>query len=92
MTTWQGEAACINPDLGLGVANSQPLLVTQDFFAQINLPYSVKRGEQFPLNISIFNNVEHALPLRVTLRNDPSKSGQIFYFPMKIWSNNHFLR
>lgn len=55
MTEWQGEAVCINREEGLGVASPQPLLVTQDFFTQLSLPYSVKRGEGFPLNISVFN-------------------------------------
>ena len=30
----------------------------QDFFADLRLPYSVKRGEVFPLNITLFNYMD----------------------------------
>ena len=33
-------------------------LCTQDFFAELRLPYSVKRGETFPLNVTVFNYVD----------------------------------
>ena len=67
LTTWVGEAFCIHEEEGLGVAEPDNLLVKQDFFAEINLPYSVKRGEVFPLNISVFNYVEQDLPIKVNL-------------------------
>ena len=70
LTTWVGEAFCIHEEEGLGVAEPDNLLVKQDFFAEINLPYSVKRGEVFPLNISVFNYVEQDLPIRVNLMVD----------------------
>lgn len=43
---------------GLGVAKPAGLLVSQDFFAELRLPYSVKRGESFPLNVTIFNYID----------------------------------
>ena len=43
------------------------LLVSQDFFAEIRLPYSVKRGETFPLNVTVFNYIDVELPIRVKL-------------------------
>ena len=49
------------------MAAPDTLLVSQDFFAEISLPYSVKRGEVFPLNISVFNYVDQELPIRVEL-------------------------
>ena len=54
--------------LGLSVSNKAELLVSQDFFADLLLPYSVKRGEVFPLNISVFNTVNQKLPMKVTLK------------------------
>ena len=30
----------------------------QDFFADLRLPYSVKRGEVFPLNVTLFNYLD----------------------------------
>ena len=44
--------------VGLGVAKPAALLVSQDFFAELRLPYSVKRGERFPLNVTIFNYID----------------------------------
>jgi len=51
------------------VARPVPLLVIQDFFAELRLPYSVKRGETFPLNVTVFNYVDVALPMTVTVKN-----------------------
>jgi len=70
ITTWLGETFCLHEEEGLGVASSDMLLVKQDFFADINLPYSVKRGEVFPLNISIFNYIDTVLPVRAELTVD----------------------
>ena len=69
ITTWSGEAVCISSEVGLGVARPVPLLVNQDFFAELRLPYSVKRGETFPLNVTVFNYVDVALPMTVTVKN-----------------------
>ena len=52
------------------MATSDKLLVKQDFFADINLPYSVKRKEVFPLNISVFNYIDSQLPVRLELTAD----------------------
>jgi len=70
ITTWLGETFCLHEEEGLGVASPDNLLVKQDFFADINLPYSVKRGEVFPLNISIFNYIDTVLPVRAELTVD----------------------
>eukprot|EP00090_Calanus_glacialis_P012233 TRINITY_DN20713_c0_g1_i4.p1 TRINITY_DN20713_c0_g1~~TRINITY_DN20713_c0_g1_i4.p1 ORF type:complete len:1703 (-),score=467.37 TRINITY_DN20713_c0_g1_i4:343-5451(-) len=67
ITTWIGEAICMNNQFGLGVSNPTSLLVNQDFFAEIRLPYSVKRGETFPLNVTVFNYIDVELPIRVKL-------------------------
>ena len=67
ITTWIGEAICMNTEFGLGVSKPSSLLVSQDFFAEIRLPYSVKRGETFPLNVTVFNYIDVELPIRVKL-------------------------
>ena len=68
ITTWIADAVCSDPEVGLSVSNTAKLLVTQDFFADLILPYSVKRGEVFPFNVSVFNSVEQKLPMKVTLK------------------------
>jgi hypothetical protein len=45
-------------------------LVTQDFFADLLLPYSVKRGEAFPLNVSVFNSVDQGSILQTSISAD----------------------
>ena len=67
ITSWVGEAICMNDALGLGVSKPSTLLVNQDFFAEIRLHYSVKRGETFPLNVTVFNYLDQELPIRVKL-------------------------
>ena len=57
----------MNSQVGLGVSKPSTLLVSQDFFAEIRLPYSVKRGETFPLNVTVFNYVDVELPMTVKL-------------------------
>ena len=47
--------------------------MSQDFFSELRLPYSVKRGETFPLNISVFNYLPTELPITVSLRVDPDE-------------------
>ena len=68
ITTWIAEVFCSHSEAGLGVANKTELLVTQDFFADINMPYSVKRGEVLPVNVSVFNTVSRGLPIRLSVR------------------------
>jgi len=77
LTTWIGEAICLSPESGIGVATPQNVLVTKDFFGDLRLPFSVKRGEVFPLNISVFNNLERQLPLTVTIRSEEVKPEQV---------------
>jgi alpha-2-macroglobulin len=68
ITTWVAETVCTDTINGAQVSEEANLLVTQDFFADLNMPYSIKRGEKFPLNVSIFNTIEHRLPMTVTLK------------------------
>ena len=61
MDGWMNEDCTLTAVLtqdGLGVAKPTNLLVTQDFFAELRLPYSVKRGETFPLNVTLFNYLD----------------------------------
>merc|ERR1712228_832646 len=67
ITSWEAEAVCMSSQYGLGVSKPSSLLVSQDFFAEIRFPYSVKRDEVFPLNISVFNYIDAELPIKVTI-------------------------
>ena len=72
ITSWVAEAICTDAVNGLSISNKSSLVVTQDFFADINMPYSVKRGEILPINISVFNTVERSLPVKLAIRDSES--------------------
>ena len=79
ITTWIADAVCSDLQSGLSVSNKAELLVTQDFFADLLLPYSVKRGEAFPLNVSVFNSVEQILPMKVTLQHSEDYTSEVYF-------------
>ncbi len=57
ITTWQLRAVGISKDKGLGVAEDQ-LRVFQPFFLKVDLPYSCIRGEEFPVQVALYNYLE----------------------------------
>ncbi len=56
ITTWKLHAVSCGPE-GIGIAQSQ-LRVFQDFFIDPSLPYSVIRGEEFPVQVQIYNYLD----------------------------------
>ncbi len=56
ITSWRLHAVSTS-DGGLGIAESS-LRVFQEFFGEPDLPYSVTRGEQFPVRIQVFNYLD----------------------------------
>ncbi|MGH0123282.1 UNVERIFIED_CONTAM: hypothetical protein FKN15_021022 [Acipenser sinensis] len=68
ITSWFATAFVISEGLGLGLTSSPAeLKVSQPFFLSLNLPYSVIRGEQFVLEVTIFNYLNQALQAMVTV-------------------------
>merc|ERR1719370_1011108 len=68
LTSWTAEAVCMSSTAGIGLAQPARILVKKDFFADLRLPYSVKRGEVFPLNVTLFNYLDEKLPLVVSVK------------------------
>ena len=52
ITTWDLRAVALSPERGLGVSEAA-LRVFQPFFLQADLPYSVIRGEEFPVKVAL---------------------------------------
>ncbi|KAM8953042.1 CD109 antigen-like [Pelodytes ibericus] len=76
ITSWDASAFVISEDLGLAVTKEPvELEVFQSFFISLNLPYSVTRGEQFILEVIVFNYLEENL--KVTLILEASDSFEI---------------
>ncbi|XP_078262106.1 CD109 antigen-like [Rhinoraja longicauda] len=66
LTTWTASAFAISEHQGLQLATVPAQLeVFKSFFLELNLPYSVTRGEQLILDISIFNYLEQTQEVQV---------------------------
>lgn len=61
ITSWITSAFAMNEAEGLGVApTTAKLEVFRPFFIRLNLPYSVKRGENLALQVLVFNYMPEA--------------------------------
>lgn len=66
ITSWVFTGFSLDSDNGLGIAEPQTLIVKQNFFIKLNLPYSIRWGEILKVDISVFNYVaERKLNLSV---------------------------
>ncbi|MCL4531845.1 MAG: alpha-2-macroglobulin, partial [Actinobacteria bacterium] len=54
ITTWMLRAVALSKQTGLGISEAQ-LKVMQPFFVTVDLPYSVIRGERFPVKVALYN-------------------------------------
>lgn len=54
ITTWMLRAVALSKRVGLGVSEAS-LRVLQPFFLSVDLPYSAIRGEQFPVEVALYN-------------------------------------
>ncbi len=55
ITTWQLEGMSIHPTEGLALADPFHLRTFKHFFIDFHLPYSVIRGEQVKIPLTIYN-------------------------------------
>ena len=55
ITTWMTDVIAMSPTHGLGVAKPVPLTTFKDFFVEFTLPYSVIRGEQLRIPVTVYN-------------------------------------
>ncbi|XP_077262894.1 alpha-2-macroglobulin-like protein 1 [Temnothorax americanus] len=69
ITDWVGYTACISPMHGLGIAPPTTITGFQPFFLDYSLPYSVKRGEMLRMKVSLFNYMQHSLPVKIKLED-----------------------
>ncbi|KAI1241136.1 hypothetical protein IHE44_0009599 [Lamprotornis superbus] len=68
ITSWVASAFVVSEKGGLGVTTAPvELEVFQPFFIFLNLPYSVVRGEQFILEVNIFNYLKEEAEVTVIL-------------------------
>ena len=55
ITTWVANGFAISAKTGLGISNTATIKIFQPFFVQMTLPYSVIRGEEIPVTVTVFN-------------------------------------
>ena len=57
ITTWMLRAVGISKVHGLGISEAE-LTVFQEFFLQVDLPYSAIRGEELPVRVALYNYLD----------------------------------
>nr|XP_045016056.1 CD109 antigen isoform X3 [Jaculus jaculus] len=73
ITSWVASAFVISEDSGLGLTTAPvELQAFQPFFIFLNLPYSVIRGEEFALEVTIFNYLKDAIEVKVIIEKSDS--------------------
>ncbi|WP_342306268.1 alpha-2-macroglobulin family protein [Methanolobus sp. ZRKC5] len=65
ITTWRLHAVSSGPE-GIGISESS-MAVFQDFFVDPDLPYSVTRGEEFPVQVQVYNYLDTEQDVKLTL-------------------------
>ncbi len=68
ITDWVGSGFCLSTEYGIGVSSPTTLRAFQPFFASYNLPYSVIRGEEVPVSVTVFNYLSECLVVKLTLQ------------------------
>ncbi|XP_066457150.1 alpha-2-macroglobulin-like protein 1 [Eleutherodactylus coqui] len=67
VTEWKTTAFCMG-DTGLGIAPTTSVLAFQPFFLDMNYPYSVVKGEQFPLSATVFNYLTSPMKVKFDIK------------------------
>ena len=57
ITTWMLRAVGMSREHGLGISDAE-LTVFQEFFLQVDLPYSAIRGEELPVRVALYNYLD----------------------------------
>ncbi|XP_034235917.1 pregnancy zone protein-like isoform X2 [Thrips palmi] len=70
ITSWVVSALAVDPEQGLGLSDTTKLTVFRPFFATLNLPYSVIRGETVQVPVIVFNYMDEDTTATVTLDNE----------------------
>lgn len=67
ITQWQADGFCVNGDAGFGISSTATLEISQPFFVEMTLPFSVVRNEQSDLIINVFSYLNTCVEISVQL-------------------------
>jgi hypothetical protein len=65
ITSWVANGFAMSAAYGMGISNPAILKAFQPFFVQMTLPYSVIRGEEIPVTVTVFNYLPSCVPVSV---------------------------
>ncbi|ELU17719.1 hypothetical protein CAPTEDRAFT_165779 [Capitella teleta] len=74
ITSWVATAFAMNQETGLGFSSPAEMTTFTPFFLSLNLPYSVIRGEEFALAVTVFNYLPTNQEVVVTLPHSPIRA------------------
>ncbi|KFP34148.1 Alpha-2-macroglobulin-like 1, partial [Colius striatus] len=67
ITDWRAMTFCTSDTHGLGISEITSLRSFKPFFVEPILPYSVFRGESFPLKVKVFSYLKQCMVLHLSL-------------------------
>ncbi|XP_063250399.1 alpha-2-macroglobulin-like protein 1 isoform X1 [Prinia subflava] len=67
ITDWRAMTFCTSDSQGLGISEATSLRSFKPFFVEPTLPYSVFRGESFPLRVKVFSYLKQCMALQLSL-------------------------
>jgi alpha-2-macroglobulin len=63
ITSWVLNGFAMSSVYGMAISDRATLKAFQPFFVQMTLPYSVIRGEEIPVTVTVFNYLSSCVPV-----------------------------
>ncbi|NXU52212.1 A2ML1 protein, partial [Turnix velox] len=67
ITDWRAMTFCTSESHGFGISETTSIQSFKPFFVEPTLPYSIFRGESFPLKVKVFSYLKQCMVLQVSL-------------------------
>ncbi|XP_028416699.1 pregnancy zone protein-like [Dendronephthya gigantea] len=67
ITSWVANGFAMSSLYGMGISNQATLKAFKPFFAHITMPYSVIRGEEIPITVTVINYMSSCVPIKLEL-------------------------
>ncbi|XP_066211880.1 ovostatin homolog 2-like [Saccopteryx leptura] len=67
ITRWETNGFCVNGDAGFGISSTIALEVSQPFFVEMTLPFSMVRNEQSDVIVNVFSYLNTCVEISVHL-------------------------
>nr|XP_033780642.1 alpha-2-macroglobulin-like protein 1 [Geotrypetes seraphini] len=70
ITKWKASMFCTS-SVGFGISQTVNLTAFKPFFVDVTMPYSLVRGESFPLKATVFSYLKRCVKMKLTLKDSP---------------------